>query len=192
MRTRFRLGISAVALALALPFAAHAQGAVTVIGGGLAKDCYDAVEFNKVQLTRAIEICDLALETEHLRPKDRAATFTNRGILYMRQGNNSRAMMDYQRSINLLPDLREAKVNLGAALYNLQRYPEAMAALNEGVATESLEARAVGFYNRALTHEKLGDLQAAYEDFRSALQIKPEFPQATAQLARFTVVPVDS
>ena len=141
--------------------------------------------------TEAIEECHLALETEQLRAKDRAATFTNRGILYMRQGNNSRAVVDYQRSINLLPDLREAKVNLGAALYNLKRYPEAMAALNEGVATESLNARAIGFYNRALTHEKLGDLQSAYEDFRSALQINPEFTQASEQIARFTVVPVE-
>ena len=192
MSTRFRLGISVVALAILMPLAAHAQGAVTVIGGGLAKDCYDAVEYGRVQADKGIEVCNLAIETEHLRPKDRAATYTNRGILYMRQGNNARAMQDYQRSINLLPDLREAKVNLGAALYNLKRYPEAMAALNEGVATESLEARAVGYYNRALTHEKLGDLQSAYEDFRTALEIKPEFPQASAQIARFTVVPAES
>ena len=56
---------------------------------------------------------------------------------------------------------------------------------------ESLNARAIGFYNRALTHEKLGDLQSAYEDFRSALQINPEFTQASEQIARFTVVPVE-
>ncbi len=191
MSTRFRLGISAAALAVFMPLTAHAQGAVTVIGGGLARECYNAVEYSRVVLTKAIEVCNLALETEQLRAKDRAATFTNRGILYMRQGNNSRAVVDYQRSINLLPDLREAKVNLGAALYNLKRYPEAMAALNEGVATESLNARAIGFYNRALTHEKLGDLQSAYEDFRSALQINPEFTQASEQIARFTVVPVE-
>lgn len=192
MSTRFRLGISVVALAIMTPLTAHAQGAVTVLGGGLAKDCYDAVEYGRVQISQGIAVCNLAIETERLRPKDRAATYTNRGILYMRQGNNARAMQDYQRSINLLPDLREAKVNLGAALYNLQRYPEAMAALNEGVATESLEARAVGYYNRGLTHEKLGDLQSAYEDFRTALAIKPEFAQASAQIARFTVVPAES
>ena len=192
MSTRFRLGISVAALAVITPFAAHAQGAVTVLGGGMGQACYEAVEYSRVQLTKAIELCNLALDTEHMRPKDRAATFTNRGILYMRQGNNTRAMSDYRKSINLVPDLKEAKVNLGAALYNLKRYPEAMTALNEGVGTESIDARAVGLYNRGLTHEKLGDLQSAYEDFRSALQIKPEFPQAAAQIARFTVVPVES
>jgi len=192
MSTRFRLGISAAAIMVTAPFAAHAQGAVTVVGGGLAKDCYEAVEYSKVQLTRAIDVCDLALETEHLRPNDRAATLTNRGILHMRQGNNTRALGDYSRAIELVPELRQAKVNLGAALYNLKRYPEAMTALNEGIATESLEARAVGYYNRGLTHEKLGNVQLAYEDFRTALQLKPDFPQASAQLARFEVVPAAS
>lgn len=163
-----------------------------MVGGGLAKDCYEAVEYSRVQLTRAIDVCDLALETEHLRPKDRAATLTNRGILHMRQGNNTRALGDYSRAIDLVPELRQAKVNLGAALYNLKRYPEAMTALNEGVATESLEARAVGYYNRGLTNEKLGNVQLAYEDFRTALQLKPDFAQASAQLARFEVVPAGS
>jgi tetratricopeptide (TPR) repeat protein len=192
MSTQFRLGISAAAIVITMPFAAHAQGAVTVIGGGLARDCYEAVEYNKVQLTKAIEVCNLALETEQMRVVDKAATLTNRGILLMRQGNNSRALNDYERAIDLVPELQQAKVNLGAALYNLKRYPEAMIALNEGVKTESLDARAVGFYNRGLTHEKLGNLQLAYEDFRSALLLKPDFQQATAQLARFQVVPAES
>ncbi len=192
MSTRFRLGIWAAAIVFTAPVAAHAQGAVTVVGGGLAKDCYEAVEYSKVQLTRAIDLCDLALETEHLRHNDRAATLTNRGILHMRQGNNTRALGDYERAINLVPELRQAKVNLGAALYNLKRYPEAMAALNEGITTESVEARAVGYYNRGLTHEKLGNVQLAYDDFRSALLLKPDFPQATAQLSRFQVVPAGS
>jgi Tfp pilus assembly protein PilF len=107
----------------------------------------------------------------------------------MRQGNNTRAMWDYQRGLDLMPALQEAKVNLGAALYNLKRYPEALVALNEGVGTESIEAKAIGYYNRGLTHEKLGDIQSAYQDFRRALELKPEFAQATAQINRFQVVP---
>lgn len=191
MSTRFRLGISALILALSMPAAASAQGAVTVIGGGLAQSCYEAVEFSRVNVTKAIEICDLALQHEHLRARDKAATYTNRGILHMRQGNNTRAMWDYQRGLQVMPELEEAKVNLGAALYNLKRYPEALKALNEGVGTDSLEAKAIGFYNRGLTHEKLGDIQSAYEDFRRAYQLNPEFTQASEQMSRFTVVPAD-
>jgi len=147
------------------------------------------VEYGRVQPSQAIALCDIALETEHLRPKDRAATFTNRGILYMRQGNNMRALSDYRKTIALMPELKEAQVNLGAALYNLKRYTEAMTALNEGIEVEDPDAKAIGHYNRGLTHEKLGDIQSAYADFRRALEIKPEFVQASKQIARFTVVP---
>lgn len=189
MSARFILGISALTLIVAAPLAASAQGGVTVIGGGVAYDCYEAVEYGRVQPSQAIALCDIALETEHLRPKDRAATFTNRGILYMRQGNNMRALSDYRKTIALMPELKEAQVNLGAALYNLKRYTEAMTALNEGIEVEDPDAKAVGHYNRGLTHEKLGDIQSAYADFRRALEIKPEFVQASKQIARFTVVP---
>ena len=88
-----------------------------------------------------------------------------------------------------MPELKEAQVNLGAALYNLKRYTEAMTALNEGIEVEDPDAKAIGHYNRGLTHEKLGDIQSAYADFRRALEIKPEFVQASKQIARFTVVP---
>jgi tetratricopeptide (TPR) repeat protein len=189
MNVRFRLGISAIAALLAVAAAAPAQGAVTVIGGGLARDCYEAVEYIRVSNSDAIRICDLALEQEVLTRRNKAATYTNRGILFMRDGRNERALADYTKSLSLMP-LLETKVNLGAALYGLKRYTEALAALNEGIATESDNARATGFYNRALTYEKLGNVQAAYEDFRTALEIKPDFEAAQRQLTRFTVVPV--
>lgn len=188
MRTRFRLGISVLFVAVAMPSPASTQGAVTVIGGGLAQSCYEAAETQLVAVSRAIEICDAALQQEALRRRDKAATYTNRGILHMRSGNNARALFDYQRSLETMPDLKEAKVNLGAALYNLKRYPEALAALNEGIGTDQFEAQVVGYYNRGLTHEKLGDLQSAYEDFRQALDLKPDFKLAADQLDRFTVI----
>lgn len=189
MNSRFLFGFLALFVAFGAPGAALGQGGVTVIGGGMAQECYEAVEFSGSPLIRALEVCDQALELERLKPRDRAATHTNRGILFMRQGNNTRALWDYERSLDIVPDLPEAKVNLGAALYNLRRYPEALAALNDGVNSERPDARAVGYYNRGLTHEKLGDIQSAYEDFRRALKANPQFSQAAAQLARFTVAP---
>ena len=189
MNTRFGLGISTFVVAAAVALPAHAQGAVTVVGGGMAQDCYEAVEYGRIPAARALDVCTMALEVEALKRRDRAATYTNRGILYMRMGNNTRALWDYERGLNMMPDLQETRVNVGAALYNLKRYPEALAALNLGIATEDTEAKAIAHYNRGLTHEKLGDLQRAYEDFREALRLKPDFTMAASQLERFTVVP---
>jgi len=189
MSTRIGLGTMALAASLLLSPAAHAQGAVTVIGGGLGQACYEAAESQRFAPQKAMEFCNLALTNETLKRRDRAATYTNRGILHMRMGNNTKALWDYEKGLGLMPNLKEAKVNLGAALYNLRRYPEALVALNEGVGSESETARTIGYYNRGLTHEKLGDLQSAYEDFRQALKMNPDFKQAQDQIARFTVVP---
>jgi tetratricopeptide (TPR) repeat protein len=191
MSTRIRLGISACAVMIAAVLTAPSEAAVTVFGGGIARSCYEAVEFEKVSTERGIQICNLALEQEGLKRRDKAATLTNRGILYMRAGKNQRALTDYQRSLAMMPDLLETKVNLGAALYGLGRYTEALAALNEGILTDDVDARAIGFYNRALAHESLGDVQSAYEDFRRALNAKPDFALAERQLARFTVEKVE-
>ncbi len=190
MSTRFRLGISAIVLTVAASIAAPSHAAVTVIGGGLGRECYQAVEFSRVPPSKALEVCDLAIEQERMSRRDRAATYTNRGIIHMRDGRHQRALLDYQKALLLQPDLLETKVNLGAALYNLKRYPEAMKMLNEGIATDSANARATGYYNRALCFEKLGDVQSAYNDFRAALLAKPDFGLAAKQLERFQVVTI--
>jgi tetratricopeptide (TPR) repeat protein len=190
MSTRFRLGISAFVMGLATAAATPSHAAVTVLGGGLARACYEAVEYSRVTAARALQICDNALEQEQLTRRDRAATITNRGILHMREGRHERALADYEKSIRLMPELLESKVNLGAALYSLRRYPEALTALNEGVGTDSPDAKAIGYYNRALCHERLGDIQTAYEDFRRALAARPDFELAAKQLERFSVVTV--
>jgi tetratricopeptide (TPR) repeat protein len=186
-----RLGWAALVGSATLLIAApSASAGVTVIGGGMARDCYEAVEFSRIPVTRALEICEQALTQERLTKRNRAATFVNRGILFMRQGNHTRALWDMERGVALMPDLKEGKINLGAALYNLDRIDESLAALNEGLATEDLNARATGFYNRALIWERKGDLTAAYNDFKSALDAVPTFDLAARQLERFQVVSV--
>lgn len=186
MNTRYGLVFSVFAVACFGPLPrAHAQ--VMVIGGGMARDCYKAVEFGSAPVMESMRLCDLALDQESLSRKDRAATFVNRGILLMRQGNYERAMWDYQEGLRLQPKLLEAKVNIGAALYGLKRYDEAMEALNEGIKTDSPEARAVGLYNRGLIWEHKGNVTAAYYDYKAALDLQPTFVQAAKQLERFTV-----
>jgi tetratricopeptide (TPR) repeat protein len=167
---------------------AFAQHAVMVFGGGNARRCYEAVK-DKALPFKALEICDLALEQEDLSQKNRAATHNNRGILHMRAGRHDRAMKDYQAGIKLSPDMPEAKINLGAMLYYLGRYSEAVAALDEGVKIEDTEARAAAYYNRGLAQEMLGEVEKAYVDYKTALSLDPGLSQAERQLRRFRVVP---
>lgn len=185
-----RLVNSVTSLLLAAAMAGSANAAVTVFGGGLARDCYLGVE-SQEPAREVMPLCDLALQQERLTARDRAATHVNRGIIHMREGRFNMALRDYSASARIQPDLADAQVNRGAALYGLQRYGEAMEALNVGITAEDTNARSVAYYNRALTHEKLGDIQSAYEDFRTALEIEPEFELAAQQLERFQVVPAN-
>lgn len=179
---------SVASLLVAGAMAGSADAAVTVFGGGLARDCYLGVESGD-PARQVLPICDLALQQERLTSRDRAATYVNRGIVHMREGRFEMALRDYSTSARIQPDLADAQVNRGAALYGLQRYDEAMDALNVGITAEDANVRAIGYYNRALTHEKLGDIQSAYEDFHKALEIEPEFELAAQQLERFQVIP---
>lgn len=184
-----KMWIVAAGVFLGAICAAPSQAAVAVLGGGVARECYLAVKGRDVPILGAIQVCDLALEQENLSLRNRAATFVNRGILKMRQGRNDSAIADFERGIRMQPKLYEAYVNRGAALYALRRYDEALADFNLGVQSEDLDAKVTGFYNRGLTYEKKGDATAAYNDYRKALELAPDFALATKQLARFSVEP---
>jgi tetratricopeptide (TPR) repeat protein len=185
-----RRAVLAVCGLFALSFAdaAFAQQAMMVFGGGYARDCYHAVKDREPAL-KALAVCNTAIGEEDLSRSNLASTLVNRGIVYMREENYDRAMKDYDRALALAPQMPEIKINLGAMLYHMGRFQESIEALNAGMATENTDARAAAFYNRALSYERLGEIQLAYSDYRSALAVIPGYPPAVRQLRRFSVVP---
>lgn len=189
MNRKLGMGITAALLAAVsmAPGVFEAEAAVTVIGNGIARDCFIAVKEERLTTSKAMEICDLALEQEVMSTRNRAATLVNRGILQMRAGNFDRALRDYDLSIRMKGDLYEAHVNRGAALYSLKRFEESRAALTVGLKSEEQSALVAGYYNRGLANEQLGDLTAAYYDYKAALEIDPAFKSAYDQMSRFTV-----
>ncbi|MDP3739749.1 MAG: tetratricopeptide repeat protein [Hyphomonadaceae bacterium] len=168
---------------------AFAQYPVVVTGGGYARDCYMQVKSRKALPAKALETCDIAIKQEDLSQTNRAATYINRGILHMREKNHDRARKDYEAALRIAPGMPEAKINLGAMLYYVGRYDEAIAALNDGVKVENEEARAAAHFNRALAYERIGDIDSAYADYKTALALRPGFEAAAKQLQRFAVVP---
>ena len=173
------MGIAALALA------GQAQAAVTVIGGGQAKACSDAA-LNGMSDRRSEEVCDLALETELLGPRDRAGTYVNRGIIKLRRTEWSSAKSDFDRAVGLKPDLGEIYVNRGAAMIGMKRYQDGLSDLNRALEL-GLEETEKAYYNRALAYEGLDDMKAAYFDYQKALELKPDWEDPKRELARFTV-----
>ena len=177
--------IAAVGAVAALP----ASAAEKVIGKNvpMAVACYEAAEFHADAKT-GIANCTDALLGEPLTLPNRAATYVNRGILEARSRDPDTAISDYNTSLDINPKLADAYVNRGAAHVMLKQFKEAVSDLTEGLAlgTKSPE---VAYYDRAMAHEELGDIKAAYEDYKSALRVAPGYELAIRELKRFKVVP---
>jgi tetratricopeptide (TPR) repeat protein len=182
-RTIRRLVLAAGLAAAALP----AQAAVSVLGGNTAgRDCYLAAELKRPTRS-SLSICGEALEAEPLSRRDKAATLVNRGIIHMQARDLESAVKDYKAAITLDPELAEAHVNLGIAL--LHRGGQDQAAIDS--LTRGLEMRPgrpeVALYTRAVAHEMLGNVRAAFEDYSAAAALNPEWKEPAEQLKRFSV-----
>jgi tetratricopeptide (TPR) repeat protein len=174
--------IAAAAVVLAMP--AHA--AITVLGDSLAHDCFEAAEFGGSP-GEGIVTCTTALEETSISTKDRAATFINRGILKSRNDDSTGALSDYDHGLSLESDLGEGYVDRGATFIVMRRYDDAMTDINKGIALGAKRPE-IAYYDRAVVDEALGDVRGAYEDYKKAVEIQPDFPLATEELARFRVI----
>ena len=184
LRTAPLITLTAVSAALAWAGAANA-GAVTVFGGGMAKECSEhAIRGDSDSRSEAI--CTQALESELLNLRDRAGTYINRGVLKLRRKEFSSAQSDFNRAIETRPDMGEAYVNRGAAAVGAKRYADGLADLNKALEL-GVEEPEKAYYNRALAFEGLDDLKAAYFDYKKAVELKPDWDMPAKELARFTV-----
>ena len=172
--------------AIAVSVVPQAQAAVTVLGNGVAHSCFEFAEFGG-NPTDGIATCTFALEQTTLSVKDRAATYINRGILLARDDQTQNALADYNRGLTMDADLGEGYVDRGAIMIVMRRYDDAVADFDKGISLGANRLQ-IAYYDRAIADEALGNIRAAYEDYKKAAEIQPDFALATQQLARFRVV----
>ncbi len=167
--------------------AAPAFAASTVIGGGNARGCYEAAEFNQ-SVKVGLAVCNAAILEDAMSAEQRASTYVNRGIVHMHARNLTAAIADYDAALKINNELAEAYVNKGIALVHLGgRDKDAVSALTAGL-SRSPSRPEVAYYTRGIAYELIGMTREAYEDYKSAVTLKPDWAEATAQLQRFSVV----
>ena len=177
-----RLLLAAALFALATPTAA----AVTVIGGTAARLCYEAADSPFSPSAEAFAACDRALSSEPLARRDVVATHVNRGILRVRSGELVEGIADFDAAVGLDPTVGEAWFNRGAALLRLSRPAEALASFEEAVA-RGIDRPALAHLGRAVAHETLGNVRAAFADYRRSSELEPRWERPRAELARFSL-----
>jgi tetratricopeptide (TPR) repeat protein len=172
---------------------------MTVFGGGWGEACWRAAFVSTtLHMDSAVEEArwkadsistgDDALSGSVMDPRDRAATYINRGVLEMSRERYDVAEKNFDSALALLPKLAEAHVNLGSTLINMKRYDDGVRETELGLSLKSTEPER-GYYNLGIAYERLGNVQKAYESYRQASALAPNWQDPKDEMARFTVEP---
>jgi tetratricopeptide (TPR) repeat protein len=165
--------------------AASAQVLVSV-GNSRARSCYLAAK-NGFASDDLIKTCSASLDEENLSPKDRAATYDNRGIMENSLGRLDQALASFAAAIATDASLGDAYVNRGTVLIRQKKYEDALAQINKGIGL-GMAFLHIGYYNRAVAEELLGRYRDAYYDYMHTLALEPGFTAAQERLKMFRVI----
>ena len=193
LRTIARVKAAVVGLALSAGLCALCTGAAQaaiVVMGGMGQPCFEAARAADIKHAvppDAIDLCSRALGTP-LDRHDLAGTYVNRGVLYMINRDLASAMADFDRAVQISPDLAEAHVNLGASLVGMRQDKLGVSEITKGLDLGSAQPEKA-YYNRAVGEEHLDDVAGAYQDYMKAAELKPDWTAPKQELTRFQVQP---
>jgi tetratricopeptide (TPR) repeat protein len=142
-----------------------------------------------VNLQDGVQVCNRALEHDPLSKKDRAGTYDNRGVLLDLSGRTQAAADDFNAAIALDPTLGDPYVNLGAMLIKKGQHQEALIQINRGIEL-GMNYPHIGYYDRAVAEQMLGQFKEAYYDYKKVLELEPNFAMASERLKDFVVTRV--
>jgi tetratricopeptide (TPR) repeat protein len=185
---RFISNPSRLLLVALLPMVWGSVGAqsVTVLGNGAAQNCYHAaLTASQVHVTSREDIkqCTTALEHTALSLRDRAATFVNRGVVYLAEEEYQLALEDFEAAARLKEDFGEIYVNRGNLYFMGRSFEKAIDEYSRAIRL-GLNKEHVAFLNRGMAYEHLKDIENAEADYRRALEILPEWSMATKKLEK--------
>jgi tetratricopeptide (TPR) repeat protein len=114
----------------------------------------------------------------------------NLGLLFIETGVYSAAIERFEWTISLAPELPSAHANLGAALFQSERFDEALVALDRAKELSTQQYEALGLEsvamlnNRAAVLEALGRADEALAELNQVLVIDPDNDVARKNLRR--------
>jgi tetratricopeptide (TPR) repeat protein len=132
----------------------------------------------------AIAACDRAAAGDALRRDVRASILLNRGVMRLRRQEGRAALADFDAALAVRPTFAEAHLNRGAALAMLGEFAAAVPAITTALSLGVRDPHKA-YFNRGAAREALGDLRGALEDYSTAIEIRPDWGPAEAEIARF-------
>ncbi len=118
--------------------------------------------------------CTRAIAGSGTNPEIRAASLTNRALLYRQSGALKKARADCGRALALVPDHPGTAVTCSAVYINAGA-PRAAVNLLENAPLPAPGLRYRYYHNLALAHHDLGEYAQAYDYLQKTLAAKPDF-----------------
>jgi len=162
-----------------------ALAASSMFGSTDAGSCYQAtlIPFSNQNVFH----CNNAISNGDLSKRDLAATYSNRGIIHLRNGHVDNALRDQDRAVRILPDQPQFHVNRGNALYYAHEYEAALKEYNIVIESNSdgltNTTYNISLYNKALTQLKLQRFTDARSTLELALESDPDSRKIKDKLA---------
>lgn len=185
LRQRCVPAACAIALAV-LPMSVRAQSVLVLDSGEDARRCSSAAEIAATLRTASqddYDTCTRALTLTSLRPRDRAGTLVNRGIVAAALDELDDALADYERAMTMLPELPEPWVGRGNVRFLRKDHTGAIADYDRALAL-GIVRRHIALLNRGMALEVLGRLEEAERDYREAQALAPEWPLPKPRIDR--------
>jgi tetratricopeptide (TPR) repeat protein len=110
----------------------------------------------------------------------RAGAYGNRGNVYLAQGNQDRALADYNDAIRIDPRLPHPHIGRGVVYLNMGNHAGALADLTEAIRREPRATSA--YHHRGRTYRRMGDHARAIADFSETIRLDPA--NAAAYISR--------
>ena len=162
-----------------------ANNVIMIFSTDPAEQCFRAAQ-DGMDLKFGLEHCNTAMRDP--MAVYRAQTVVNRGIIRYDMGDLDGALNDFADALDYNPSLGDAYLNQALVFAAQKRAPEAMAAINRGIALGAANLQ-IAYYARGVIADDAGHYAQAYRDYRQALRIKPGYQPAAREITRFKVVP---
>jgi len=164
-----------------------AEAGTFSVGNSAARDCWQAAEAQDYD-RNAIYHCNVALDNESLDAPNKAATFVNRGVLYMRNRNYSMAERDFNRAMSTDEANPEAYLNMAISRLRQNENDTSVLPMIEKAIALNTKEQALAYYSRAILNERNGNIRQAYADYKRAHELAPDWDEPAEDLQRYRVV----
>jgi tetratricopeptide (TPR) repeat protein len=111
----------------------------------------------------------------------------NIAAVLFEQGKYAEAAEEYAKLVKAEPEDGSLRTSLAGALGALGRYDRALEEIGAAIRLQPLNPEA--YHNRAVIHERQGNIPAAIADYRTAVRYRPDYVPSQQALARLRVAP---